>query len=137
MRVGADPNAADCEGSTPLYQASVRGAVNLMRLLLAAGAAPDIESGHGQEGTPLRAAAARGHTGGIRCLAASPGGGGCRLVWRWPSCWLRGRPLQELTSCRGRSRCSSVWSRAEQGLPARCSGPNTSPAPPGSRHGTR
>jgi ankyrin repeat protein len=70
LRGGADPNAADREGTTPLYQASVHGAVDLVRLLLAAGAAPDVESGRGQEGTPLCAAAAWGHTDVVRELLA-------------------------------------------------------------------
>ncbi|MEH0986326.1 ankyrin repeat domain-containing protein [Micromonospora sp. CPCC 205556] len=70
LRVGADPNAADREGTTPLYLASVQGTVDLVRLLLAAGAAPDTESGHGQEGTPLCAAAAWGYTDVVRELLA-------------------------------------------------------------------
>ncbi|WP_433533989.1 ankyrin repeat domain-containing protein [Micromonospora sp. CA-249363] len=70
LRVGADPDAADREGTTPLYQASVHGAVDLVRLLLAAGATPDTESGHGEEGTPLCAAAAWGHTDVVQELLA-------------------------------------------------------------------
>ncbi|WP_091625037.1 ankyrin repeat domain-containing protein [Micromonospora peucetia] len=70
LRVGADPNAADQEGTTPLYQASVHGAVDLVRLLLAAGAAPNTESGHGQEGTPLCAAAVGGYPDVVRELLA-------------------------------------------------------------------
>ncbi|MFC8845442.1 MULTISPECIES: ankyrin repeat domain-containing protein [unclassified Micromonospora] len=70
LRAGAAPDAADREGTTPLYQASVQGATDLVRLLLAAGAAPDLESGHGQEGTPLCAAAAWGHTAVVRELLA-------------------------------------------------------------------
>ena len=70
LRVGADPNAADREGTTPLYHASVHGAVDLVRLLLAAGAAPDTESGHGQEGKPLCAAAAWGYTEVVHELLA-------------------------------------------------------------------
>lgn len=70
LRLGADPDAADPDGTTPLYQASVHGAVDLVRLLLRAGATPDAESGHGQEGTPLCAAAAWGHTDVVRELLA-------------------------------------------------------------------
>ncbi|MFC0503559.1 ankyrin repeat domain-containing protein [Micromonospora costi] len=70
LRLGADPDAADRDGTTPLYRASVHGAVDLVRLLLAAGAAPDTESGHGQEGTPLCAAAAWGHTDVVHVLLA-------------------------------------------------------------------
>ncbi len=68
LRAGADPNAADRDGTTPLYQASVHGAAELVRLLLVAGAAPDTESGHGQEGTPLCAAAAWGHAAVVQAL---------------------------------------------------------------------
>ncbi|WP_405117053.1 ankyrin repeat domain-containing protein [Micromonospora sp. NBC_01405] len=70
LRAGADPNAADNDGITPLYQASVAGAAELVRLLLTAGAAPDTESGRGQEGTPLCAAAAWGGTAPRRVAAA-------------------------------------------------------------------
>ncbi|MET8043416.1 ankyrin repeat domain-containing protein [Micromonospora sp. NPDC005215] len=70
LRLGANPNAVDREGTTPLYQASVHGAVNLVRLLLAAGAAPDTESGRGREGTPLCAAAAWGHSDVVQELLA-------------------------------------------------------------------
>ncbi|MEU5222053.1 hypothetical protein AB0G55_05230 [Streptomyces toyocaensis] len=48
---------------TPLYAASVNGASDVVRLLLAAGASPGTESGGpGPEGTPLCAAACWGHT---------------------------------------------------------------------------
>jgi ankyrin repeat protein len=70
LRVGADPNASDREGTTPLYQASVHGAAELVQVLLVAGAAPDTESGHGHEGTPLCAAAAWGHTAVVQELLA-------------------------------------------------------------------
>ncbi|WP_320066022.1 ankyrin repeat domain-containing protein [Micromonospora sp. RTGN7] len=70
LLAGADPNAADHEQTTPLYQASVNGAGELVRLLLAAGAAPDTESGRGQEGTPLCAAATWGDSTVVRVLLA-------------------------------------------------------------------
>ncbi|SBT41404.1 Ankyrin repeat-containing protein [Micromonospora auratinigra] len=70
LRRGADPDTPDRDGTTPLYQASVHGAVDLVRLLLAAGGAPDTASGHGQQGTPLCAAAAWGHTDVARELLA-------------------------------------------------------------------
>jgi ankyrin repeat protein len=70
LRAGVDPNAADRDRTTPLYQASVDGAAELVRLLLAAGAAPDTESGGGQEGTPLCAAAAWGHSAVVHILLA-------------------------------------------------------------------
>jgi ankyrin repeat protein len=70
LGTGADPNAADRDGTTPLYLASVHGAAEVVRLLLAAGATPDTESGRGEEGTPLCAAAAWGHTTVVQALLA-------------------------------------------------------------------
>lgn len=67
---GACPDACDAEGTTPLYAASVHGAADNVRCLLAAGALPDTESGHGTEGTPLCAAACWGHTETVRALLA-------------------------------------------------------------------
>ncbi|MGC4808270.1 ankyrin repeat domain-containing protein [Micromonospora sp. DT233] len=68
LRAGADPNHADRDGTTPLYQASVGGTAEIVRQFLTAGAAPDAESGHGDEGTPLCAAAAWGHGDVVRAL---------------------------------------------------------------------
>ncbi|MCX4908867.1 ankyrin repeat domain-containing protein [Streptomyces sp. NBC_00878] len=70
LRTGAQAEAANAEGTTPLYAASVQGAADVVRLLLAAGASPDTESGHGSEGTPLCAAACWGHTDTVRELLA-------------------------------------------------------------------
>ncbi|MEU5211122.1 ankyrin repeat domain-containing protein [Streptomyces sp. NPDC020742] len=70
LRAGADPERADRDGTTPLYQASVNGAVGIARLFLAAGARPDTESGDGSEGTPLCGAACWGHTATARELLA-------------------------------------------------------------------
>lgn len=71
LRAGADPERADGEGTTPLYEASVNGKAAIVRLLLASGAAPDAESrGTGAEGTPLCAAACWGHTEAVRELLA-------------------------------------------------------------------
>ncbi|MEU5839126.1 ankyrin repeat domain-containing protein [Streptomyces diacarni] len=71
LRVGADPQRADAEGTTPLYRASVSGKADMARLLLQAGAAPDAESGGpGSEGTPPCAAACWGHTETVRALLA-------------------------------------------------------------------
>ncbi|MER6955273.1 ankyrin repeat domain-containing protein [Streptomyces sp. NPDC000618] len=71
LRAGADPAAADADGTTPLYAASVQGAADTARTLLAAGAPPDAESaGLGAEGTPLCAAACWGHTETVRTLLA-------------------------------------------------------------------
>ncbi|MFI0792322.1 ankyrin repeat domain-containing protein [Micromonospora rubida] len=68
LRAGADPNVPDRDRTTPLYQASVNGAAELVRVLLAAGAVPDSESGRGTEGTPLCAAAAWGHNTVVHLL---------------------------------------------------------------------
>ncbi|MFD7663212.1 ankyrin repeat domain-containing protein [Streptomyces sp. NPDC059788] len=68
LRAGAQPDTADADGTTPLYAASVHGDAASARLLLAAGAASDRESGHGTEGTPLCAAAAWGHLDVVREL---------------------------------------------------------------------
>ncbi|MFE6480381.1 ankyrin repeat domain-containing protein, partial [Streptomyces rochei] len=68
LRSGAPAETADAAGTTPLYQASVNGAADLVRVLLAAGASPDTESGIGSEGTPLCGAACWGHTEAVRAL---------------------------------------------------------------------
>ncbi|MET7708370.1 ankyrin repeat domain-containing protein [Micromonospora sp. NPDC005413] len=70
LRAGADPNAADRDGTTPLYLASVQNAPAAVRILLNAGADPNVESGHGDEGTPLTGAAAWGHADVVRELLA-------------------------------------------------------------------
>ncbi|MGN5381888.1 ankyrin repeat domain-containing protein [Streptomyces lasalocidi] len=69
LRSGADPERGDRDGATPLYRASVHGQAAIARLLLAAGARPDTESGGlGSEGTPLCAAACWGHAETVRAL---------------------------------------------------------------------
>ncbi|MDX2646548.1 ankyrin repeat domain-containing protein [Streptomyces sp. PA03-1a] len=70
LRRGASPELPDADGTTPLYAASVHGAADVVGLLLTAGALPDTESGHGDEGTPLCGAACWGHTGTVRRLLA-------------------------------------------------------------------
>jgi ankyrin repeat protein len=71
LRAGADPERVDSGGTTPLYEASLNGRVEIVRLLLATGATPDSESGGiGAEGTPLCAAACWGHTETVRELLA-------------------------------------------------------------------
>jgi truncated hemoglobin YjbI len=56
IRSGADPDAREAEGHTPLYRASTG---DVARLLLAAGATADVASGP-TRGTPLHQAARRG-----------------------------------------------------------------------------
>ncbi|MER6562886.1 ankyrin repeat domain-containing protein [Streptomyces sp. NPDC001027] len=71
LEAGADPAAADAEGTTPLYAACVQGQADAARRLLEAGAPPDAESaGLGAEGTPLCAAACWGHVDTVRVLLA-------------------------------------------------------------------
>ncbi len=57
IRSGADPDAKETEGHTPLYRASTGAAA---RVLLAAGATADVPSGP-TRGTPLHKAARHGH----------------------------------------------------------------------------
>lgn len=79
MRVGADPNRRDGDGTTPLYRASVQDMSDNVRILLAAGALPNIESGPGGvEGLPLCAAAAWGHNEVVRHLLAAGADPGLR-----------------------------------------------------------
>ncbi|MGW1272164.1 ankyrin repeat domain-containing protein [Streptomyces sp. NPDC002491] len=71
LEAGADPAAADAEGTTPLYAACVQGQADTARRLLEAGAPPDAESaGLGAEGTPLCAAACWGYVDTVRVLLA-------------------------------------------------------------------
>ena len=57
IRSGADPDAKEAEGHTPLYRASTG---DVARVLLAAGATVDVASGP-TRGTPLHQAARRGY----------------------------------------------------------------------------
>jgi ankyrin repeat protein len=70
LRARADPNAPDRDGSTPLYSASVQNMADNARVLLSAGADPNVESGTGEEGLPLCAAACWGHDATVRELLA-------------------------------------------------------------------
>jgi hemoglobin len=64
IRSGADPDAKEPEGHTPLYRASTG---DVARVLLAAGAAVDVASGP-TRGTPLHQAARRGHVSVAQAL---------------------------------------------------------------------
>jgi truncated hemoglobin YjbI len=64
IRSGADPDAREAEGHTPLYRASTG---EVARKLLAAGATADVVSGP-TRGTPLHQAARRGNVGVAQAL---------------------------------------------------------------------
>ncbi|MFE5208931.1 ankyrin repeat domain-containing protein [Streptomyces sp. NPDC056600] len=98
LRSGADPNGPDTEGTMPLYAASVAGATVNVLTLLAVGASPDAESGHGAEGTPLCAASCWGHTDTVRALLAHGADPGLREdhgTGRSPLEWARAGPYPE------------------------------------------
>ncbi len=59
LKKGADPNAKNEYGNTPLHEAAFRGHVDVARLLLEHGADPNIQSKNGL--TPLHEAASHGH----------------------------------------------------------------------------
>lgn len=72
LRARADPNISDRDHGTALYQASVLGRADVVRLLVRAGADPNLESaGVGSDGLPLCAAACWGHTETVRELLAA------------------------------------------------------------------
>jgi ankyrin repeat protein len=64
IRLGADPDAKEAGGHTPLYRASTG---DVARVLLAAGATPDVASGPTQ-GTALHQAARRGNVAVVQAL---------------------------------------------------------------------
>lgn len=64
LRSGADPDAKEAEGHTPLYRASTG---DVARVLLDAGATVDVTSGP-TRGTPLHQAARRGHVAVAQAL---------------------------------------------------------------------
>jgi ankyrin repeat protein len=68
LEAGADPDAANDKGSTPLTQAAYRGKADLIARLLAEGAAIDAES-YGDGGTPLAFALFWGHREAAEKLA--------------------------------------------------------------------
>lgn len=71
LREGADPNMPGPGGTAPLYRASVQNQADNVRALAAAGADPNAESGVGDEGLPLCAAACWGHVETVRELLAA------------------------------------------------------------------
>lgn len=70
LAAGADPDEPDADGTTPLYRAAVNGAADLVRLLLAHGADPNLPGGAADEGLPLCAAACWNHVDTVAALLA-------------------------------------------------------------------
>ena len=68
LAAGADPDEPDDHGTTPLYRAAVHGSTELVRLLLAYGADPQLPGGADDEGLPLCAAACWNHIGVVEAL---------------------------------------------------------------------
>jgi hypothetical protein len=75
LRLGVDPNTAsrwgwrhENEGETPMTVAAQFGRVEVVRLLLAHGADPDLRDGGGQHQTPLSTAAMHGQLEVCRLL---------------------------------------------------------------------
>ncbi|WP_436759124.1 ankyrin repeat domain-containing protein [Streptosporangium sp. V21-05] len=62
------PDEPSEDGGTALYRAAVRGDAGIVRMVLAAGADPDRESGGEGEGLPLCAAACWGHVEVVAAL---------------------------------------------------------------------
>jgi hypothetical protein len=63
---GADPNAKNKDGKTPLHVAAIRGSVDVARLLLQYGVDPNVQDERGR--TPLHVAAIRGRVDVVRFL---------------------------------------------------------------------
>lgn len=68
LEAGADPDAANDKGSTPLTQAAYRGKTDMIERLLAEGASVDAEA-YGDGGTPLAFALFWGHREAAERLA--------------------------------------------------------------------
>ncbi|MEU0374721.1 ankyrin repeat domain-containing protein [Streptomyces sp. NPDC006283] len=71
LRAGADAEATDEDGRTPLYEAATGNKAGIVRLLLAAGADPDRACGPEDGDLPLCGAAAWGHAESVRALLAA------------------------------------------------------------------
>ncbi|WP_326649262.1 MULTISPECIES: ankyrin repeat domain-containing protein [unclassified Streptomyces] len=71
LRAGIPADVTDEDGQTPLYLAAVSDEVGIVRLLLAAGAAPERAGGPDAGDLPLCGAAVGGHTEVVRALLAA------------------------------------------------------------------
>jgi uncharacterized protein len=93
---GLPPDSRD-EGSTPLYTAAAQGETELARLLLRAGADPNLRSGGEQEGTPLCAAACHGHAEIVGALLAYGADPNLREdEWWTPLRWAAGQGHEDV-----------------------------------------
>ena len=66
---GADVNAPNAEGLTPLHEAAIHGHAGVVEALVAAGA--DVNAPNAKGGTPLHEAAIHGHADVVEALAAA------------------------------------------------------------------
>ena len=73
VEAGADVNARQHGGYTPLHSAAQRGAIDLIDLLLAAGADTDGAADDGRRPDRLRAGAGAGGGGGAPAVARRGG----------------------------------------------------------------
>eukprot|EP00435_Cladocopium_sp_Y103_P040740 s1500_g11.t1 len=72
LETGADKDAQETDGTTPLYSGAAQGHVNVVALLLEAGANKDQPAGPATGGsTPLFIAAENGHLDTVRLLVES------------------------------------------------------------------
>ncbi|GGL19826.1 ankyrin repeat domain-containing protein [Nocardia jinanensis] len=71
LAAGADPDEPDDYGTTPLYRAAVHGSTEIVRLLLAYDADPQLPGEADDEGLPLCAAACWNHIGVVEALLAA------------------------------------------------------------------
>lgn len=90
LRAGANPNASDTQGWTPLFHAAGTGSTQIMRLLIANGA--EIDSGRESGFSPLFSAILTRRFEAVRLLldaGASPDvtPGGVPLIGHVPSDW--------------------------------------------------
>ena len=67
IKEGADPNTQDNNGWTPLHEVAQRNHLELVRLLLEAGANPNIPGGD-ENYTPLHDAVEAGHVETVKLL---------------------------------------------------------------------
>ena len=72
MKAGADVNAVDDAGATPLMRATERAECEAMKLLLTKGKGVDVDRADEQGATPLNMAAQQGHLRAVAALLEDP-----------------------------------------------------------------